>query len=129
MHRYQQKALDLYRRYGEEAFPETVTWTHLEEELQTGKTITVERTFTVRCNIRALSDYSTLQAQAIRQIPGFEQGDATLKVHPDDARGVEGWPPVGSFCNHPRFGRLELTAIGPEKFWSMRRMGALTWMK
>lgn len=129
MHEYQRLAQEMFHLFARELYPETVTWTHSERIIGDASGLTVTTTRTVRCSVTALSDMPVRDAQQLRQMPAFERGDGILRIHPDDVPTLDDWPPVGSHCDHPRFGRVELLAIGTEMFWTMTRAGVLSWTK
>lgn len=92
-------------------YPETLAWHHPQLGAQT-----------CRCGVTALEQLPVRDREAFLSTPGFDQGNARVIVHPDDL-----WPAVGSTCDHPRFRRLELLAIGPESYWTGQRQGAAAW--
>ncbi|WP_135227531.1 hypothetical protein [Deinococcus fonticola] len=129
MHEYQMLAQQLLRDFSAELYPETLTWTHSEKLIGDPNGLSVTTTKTCRCGVAALQDLPARTVEQLRVMPEFERAEAILRIHPDDVPTLEDWPPIGSWCNHPRFGRVELLAIGSESFWTMTRAGALTWTK
>lgn len=123
MQGYQALAAEMFAQFAPLVWGESLTWTKAQRAIGVGASASVE-SFTVRCSLTPLASLPFREIERLRQMPEFQDGDAVMGVHQDDE-----WPPLGSTCDHPRFGRAELIAIGPASLVTGLRQGVVRWTK